>query len=108
MAILKGTAHIWGVDTHTGMTVSSYTITTKPAIDEVVLDEQGRQIHLRMDDIVSEISLEGFLPTLSGVPSIGDSFTYKTVPYIIKDVELRGEAKGFTKLSIKGTKYEQF
>ena len=107
-AITKGVAHLFGVNSYSGITVTSYSISQKPGVDETVLDEQGRTIAVHMDDITKELSLEGYIPTSGGSePSIGDQITYKGVSWIVKDVELRGEAKGFTKLSIKGVKYEQ-
>lgn len=107
-AITKGVAHIFGVDSSTGMTVTSYSISKKPGVDEVVLDEQGRTISVHMDDFTTELSLEGFLPTSGGYSGeIGDTITYRSITYIVKEIERRGEAKGFTKVSIKGVKYEQ-
>jgi hypothetical protein len=107
-AITKGTAHVFGVDGKAGITVSSYSVSEKPGVDEVVLDEQGRTIAMHMDDMTKELSLEGFVPVGGSYePAIGDTLTYRSVSWIIKEVERRGEAKGFTKLSLKGVKYEQ-
>lgn len=107
-AITKGQAHVFGVDSYSGITVTSYSISTKPGVDEVVMDEQGRTIAVHMDDITKELSLEGFIPTGGGSePDIGDQLTYRSTSWIVKEYERRGEAKGFTKVSIKAIKYEQ-
>jgi hypothetical protein len=109
MAISKGTAHIFGVDTYAGLTVTSFTLTKKPALEETVTDENGVTIHLRMDDVQTEVTIEGFIPG-SGAPTftIGNSLAYKGVAAILKETEHRGEAKGFQKFSLKGTAYQEF
>lgn len=107
--INKGTAYVFGVDTITGtcaITVTSYTITEKPAVEETVIDELGRTVHIRMDDNTKELSLEGFVPTTGSIiPTYGTVISYRSINWLVKETERRGEAKGFTKLSVKATAY---
>lgn len=107
--INKGTAYVFGVDTITGtcaITVTSYTITSKPAVEETVIDELGRTVHIRMDDEQKELSLEGFIPTTGAIiPAFGTVISYRSINWLVKESERRGEAKGFTKLALKATSY---
>lgn len=108
--ISKGTAHVFGADAISDakctITVTSFSISTKPGVRETVTDEQGRTIHIRMDDFIKELSLEGFLPSDTGViPVPGDVITYRTISWLVEEVERRGESKAFTKISVKAINF---
>jgi len=103
-----GTAYAWGVDATSAVpiTVTSYSVTEKFGIEAFVEDENGKRVAMRLDDREFELSLEGTLKDSGSINEIGTNISYKGRTFIIKEVENRGEAKGFTKLSIKGSAYE--
>jgi hypothetical protein len=103
-----GTAYIWGVDPTSAVpiTVTSFSLTEKFGIEAFVEDENGKRVAMRLDDKEFELSLEGTLKATGSLNELGTNITYKGRTYIIKEVEHRGEAKGFQKVSIKGSAYE--
>lgn len=110
--ISKGIAHVFGADSIADakctVTVTSFSISTKPGVRETITDEQGRTIHIRLDDFIKELSLEGFLPTDTGVvPVPGDVISYRSISWLVEEVERRGESKSFTKISVKATNFPQ-
>jgi hypothetical protein len=108
-AITKGgTAYAWGVDATSAVPISvtSYSISEKFGIEAFVEDENGKRVAMRLDDKEFELSLEGTLKESGSINDLGSNIAYKGRTYIIKEIENRGEAKGFTKLAIKASSYE--
>lgn len=105
----SGVAHIFGLNGTgaTVFTVQSDDISKKPNIDVEVKDETGRVITNRLDDLFTEISVEGIILTSATIPSIGDTFSYGAVNYIIKEVTNRGTNQDFRKLGIRAVKYQE-
>jgi hypothetical protein len=102
-----GTAHVWGLyDTASFVTLQSDDIATKPAIDVEVMNETGVVITDRLDDLRYETSLSGVLKTGATVPAIGQTLTYNTISYIIKQVDDAGTNNGFRKVTLKLVKYQ--
>lgn len=105
----KGIAHIFGLRGTGGtvFTVQSDDITNRPALDVEVKDETGRVITNRLDDLRIEINVEGILLSTATLPSIGNTFSYNAVNYIIKEVTDRGTNQDFRKLGIRAVKYQE-
>lgn len=105
-----GTAYAWGVDATATIPISvtSFSISEKFGVEAFVEDENGVRKAMRLDDPEYELSLEGTLKTSGTVPEIGTNITYRTHTFIIKEIETRGEAKGYTKIAVKGSKYSGF
>ena len=103
-----GTAYIWGVDPTSAVpiTVTSFSLTEKFGIEAFVEDENGKRVAMRLDDKEFELSLEGTLKASGSLNELGTTLSYKGRTYIVKEVEHRGEAKGFQKVSVKGSAYE--
>lgn len=108
--VVKGTAHIHGINgTVTGLTVQSYTVTKSWANADEVVDKSGMVIAVRYSDERTALSVEGLVPT-SYSAAIGDnlSFTGNGIAFSgwITQIEERGEAKGFMRISVTGVDYE--
>lgn len=103
-----GTPHQFGLyDTVAFVTLQSDDISTKPALDVEVMDEQGRVITDRLDDLRYETSLSGVLKTSATIPSVGQTLTYDSISYIIKNVDDAGTNNGFRKVTLKLVKYQE-
>lgn len=111
-AVVKGTAHVYSFTTGqvANLTVQSYTITRSFELDDKVSGEHGRTITHRLDGRVNEISVEGVLQTSSFSVSIGDNFSFSgneiTFSGVVTRVEDRGQAKGFSLISLSATQHE--
>ena len=108
--VVKGTAHIHGINgTVTGLTVQSYTVSKSFANADEVTDKDGMVIAVRYYDERTNLTVEGLVPT-SYSASIGDalSFTGNGIAFSgwITQIEERGEAKGFMRISVTGVDYE--
>jgi hypothetical protein len=105
----NGTAHIFGLNGTGGsvFTVQSDDISKKPNIDVEVKDETGRVITNRLDDLFTEINVEGVLLIADPTAVVGGTLAYGGVNYIIKEVMNRGTNQDFRKLSIRAVKYQQ-
>ena len=107
----KGTAHIYGINgTVTGLTVQSYTVTTSWANADEVTNSVGEVIAVRYSDKRTNLTVEGLVPTTYG-GAIGDtlSFTGNGIAFTgghITQIEERGEAKGFMRVSITAVDFE--
>ena len=104
-AVTKGTAHVYGISgTVSNITVQSYTVTPSFELDDKVAGEHGRTITHRQDGRTNEISLEGVLQSNSFSLAIGDrlQFTGNEITFdgVITRLEDRGQAKGFSLISI--------
>jgi hypothetical protein len=110
-AVTKGTAHVYGITgTVTNLTVQSYTISRSFELDDKVAGEHGRTITHRMDGRTNEISIEGVLQSNSFALAIGDrvQFTGNEISFdgAITRIEDRGQAKGFSLISISAVSFE--
>lgn len=103
-----GVSHVFGLyDTANFVTLQSDDISKKPALDVEVMDETGRVITDRLDDLRIETSISGVLLTGASIPAIGQTLTYDSVSYIIKDVGDSGTNNGFRKVTLKLVKYQE-
>ena len=110
-AVTKGTAHVYGVSgTVTKLTVQSYTVTRSFELDDKVAGEHGRTITHRMDGRTNEISVEGVLQDNGFSIAIGDRFQFTgneiTFDGAVTRIEDRGQAKGFSLISLSAVSFE--
>jgi hypothetical protein len=108
--VVKGTAHVHGINgSVTGLTVQSYTVSRSFANADEVVDKDGLVIGVRYYDERTNLTVEGLVPT-SYSAAIGDglSFTGNGIAFSghITNIEERGEAKGFMRISVTGIDYE--
>lgn len=108
--VFKGTAHIHGINgTVTGLTVQSYTVSRSFANADEVVDRDGMVIAVRYYDERTNLNVEGLVPS-SYTANLGDdlSFTGNGIEFEghITQIEERGEAKGFMRISVTGVDYE--
>lgn len=108
--VVKGTAHIYGIaGTVTGLTVQSYTVSDSFANADEVVGSDGVVKCVRYSDKRTSLSVEGLVPTGYSA-AIGDalSFTGNGLAFSgwITQIEERGEAKGFMRISVTGIDYE--
>lgn len=107
----KGTAHIYGINgTVTGLTVQSYTVTSSWANADEVTNAQGEVIAIRYSDKRTNLTVEGLVPVSYGA-AIGDALTFtgNGIAFTgghITQIEERGEAKGFMRISVTAVKFE--
>lgn len=107
----KGTAHIYGIaGTVTGLTVQSYTTSSSWANADEVTNSVGEVIAVRYSDKRVNLTVEGLVPT-TYTGALGDqlSFTGNGVAFTgghITQIEERGEAKGFMRVSITAVDFE--
>ena len=102
-----GITHTFGVySTESFITLQSDDLTQRQALDVEVMDETGRVITNRLDDLRKETTISGVLKASATIPSVGDQLTYNSVQYIIKDVTDNGTNNGFRKVSCKLVKYQ--
>ena len=105
MAIDYGVAHFYGLyGTVTYATLQSDSLSQSFKIDVEVMDEEGRVITDRLDDLFQEITLEGVLKD-GTTPEIGTQFTYLGIHWSLKSLEDKGTNKDFRKVTVKGVKY---
>ena len=103
-----GVPHVFGLyDTANFLTLQSDDIGEKPALDVEVMDETGRVITDRLDDLRLDSSISGVLKTGASKPTIGQQFDYNGVNYIIKDIGDSGTNNGFRKVTMKLVKYQE-
>ena len=102
-----GTSHTFGVySTESFITIQSDDLTQRQALDVEVMDESGRVITNRLDDLRKETTISGVLKDGGTIPSVGNQLTYNGVQYIIKDVTDNGTNNGFRKVTCKLVKYQ--
>jgi len=108
LPVTFGVSHKFALyDTVSFVTLQSDDISTKPALDVEVMDETGRVITDRLDDLRYESSLSGVLKTGASVPEIGQTLAYNAITYIIKQVDDAGTNNGFRKVTLKLVKYQE-
>ena len=110
-AVTKGTAHTYGISgTVSNITVQSYTVSRSFELDDKVAGEHGRTITHRVDGRSNELSLEGVLQSSSFAIAIGDrlQFTGNEITFdgMVTRIEDRGQAKGFSLVSISAVSFE--
>ena len=110
-AVSKGTAHVYGITgTVSNITVQSYTVSHSFELDDKVAGEHGRTITHRVDGRTNEISIEGVLQSSTFSVTIGDrlQFAGNEIAFdgLVTRVEDRGQAKGFSLISISAVSYE--
>ena len=110
-AVSKGTAHVYGISgSVTNLTVQSYTVTRSFENDDKVAGEHGRTITHRLDGRTNEISIEGVLQSASFSIAIGDTLTFSgneiSFSGVVTRIEDRGQAKGFSLISLSAVSYE--
>lgn len=110
-AVTKGTAHVYGISgTVSNITVQSYTVSRSFELDDKVAGEHGRTITHRVDGRSNELSLEGVLQSNSFAIAIGDrlQFTGNEITFdgMVTRIEDRGQAKGFSLVSISAVSFE--
>ena len=110
-AVTKGTAHVYGISgTVSNITVQSYTVSRSFELDDKVAGEHGRTITHRVDGRSNELSLEGVLQSSSFAIAIGDrlQFTGNEITFdgMVTRIEDRGQAKGFSLVSISAVSFE--
>jgi hypothetical protein len=107
----KGTAHIYGINgTVTGLTVQSYTVSSSWANADEVTNSVGEVIAVRYSDKRTNLTVEGLVPTSYGA-AIGDALTFtgNGIAFTgghITQIEERGEAKGFMRISVTAVDFE--
>jgi len=103
-----GVAHTYGLYDISGfVTLQSDDIAKRPALDVEVMDETGRVITDRLDDIRIETSISGVLKASASIPLAGQQLTYDEIQYIIKDVTDSGTNNNFRKVTLKLVKYQE-
>ncbi|CAB5217885.1 hypothetical protein UFOVP201_29 [uncultured Caudovirales phage] len=103
-----GVAHKFAVySTVDFVTLQTDNLNRKPALDVEIMDETGRVITDRLDDVRSETSISGVLKTGGTIPTVMDRFTYDGLSYIIKDVTDDGQNNAFRKVTLKLVKYQE-
>lgn len=106
----QGTAHIYGVaGTVTGLTVQSYTVSTTYGNADEVTDATGKVITVRYSDVRHNLSVEGLVPSsYTGAIGSAMTFTGNGIAFAghITQIEERGEAKGFMRISVTAVQYE--
>lgn len=110
-AVSKGTAHVYGISgTVSNITVQSYTVSRSFELDDKVAGEHGRTITHRVDGRTNEISIEGVLQSNSFALAIGDrlQFSGNEIAFdgMVTRIEDRGQAKGFSLISISAVSFE--
>ena len=107
----QGTAHIYGTaGTVTGLTVQSYTTSISYGNADEVTNALGEVIAVRYSDERKNLTVEGLVPTSYAV-TIGTKIDFTGNGYAfsghITQIEERGEAKGFMRISVTAAQYEK-
>lgn len=92
---------VFGSPAVTGYIVQSNSVSTKPAVIAEVMDENGKRVHARYDDVTSEVSFDAIFQGAS-LPAAGGTFTVDGITYEVQSIDVKRENKGFKTVSIKG------
>lgn len=92
---------VFGSPALTGYIVQSNSVSSKPAVVAEVMDENGKRVHVRYDDVTSEVSFDAIFQGAS-IPAAGATFAVDGVTYEVLSVDVKRENKGFKTVSIKG------
>lgn len=119
-AVVIGTALIYGIaDDVTAMAVQSYSCDSSFNSDVTAQDKDGITITHRLDDRMSDLTVEGIL-SAAGIPELGSTIEFTlnadsaypegaaTASYsgTITKVSEKGTSKGFATVSITAKAYE--
>lgn len=107
--VTHGTILSYGLEdiSVTGILIDSYKRDAKFANVDEVMNQMGQVAGLRMSDYRVEISVSGrVLADSAPTVMVGSTFACNGDTGIITDLGLSGEAKGFAKLDIKVTAYQ--
>lgn len=119
-AVTIGTALIYGIAGDvTAMVVQSYSCDSSFNLDITAQDKEGKTITHRLDDRMSDLTVEGILET-SSIPQLGDTIEFTlnaasaypvgsaSATYVgdIIKVSEKGSSKGFATVSITAKAYE--
>lgn len=95
----------WGTPTSTGFVVTSVTNNQTTNVAAEVIDENGRRVCARYDDVVQTVTFEA-LVTTGSAPDPGEVFTNGGVDYECLSVEVKRVNNDFQRLTIVGKKTE--
>ena len=119
-AITKGTTCVYGIaGTVANLFVQSYSLSASFNNEATVVNESGLTVTHRLDDVKTEITIEGVAKT-SSIPALGAtlSFTVNTQSAypagtsstsftgIVTKVDDKGSSKGFSSVSVTAIDYE--
>lgn len=118
-SVTKGTTCLYGIGgTVSNMYVQSYSISSSFNADATVVDEGGLTVTHRVDDRMSEITVEGIVKT-SDAPNLGDKLTFTvktdsaygasgstTFNGLITKVDEKGGSSEFVKVTVTAKSYE--
>lgn len=97
-----GVAHLYGVSGRiTNATVLSFTNDETHLQEDTTIDEDGRKIEDRFDDVANEATIVIRMRAAYTKPAIGTILVYDTVSYIITSISRAEEVKGYRTLTIK-------
>lgn len=119
-AVVVGTALIYGIaDDVTAMAIQSYSCDSSFNSDNTAQDKDGITITHRLDDRMSDLTVEGIIET-AGIPDLGDTLAFtlnansaypegsatSTYYGTIVKISERGSSKGFATISLTVKAYE--
>lgn len=97
-----GVAHLYGVVGRiTNATVLSFNNDESFLQEDTTIDEDGRKIEDRMDDISNDATIVIRMRATYVKPDIGTLLTYDSILYIIRSISHSEEAKGYRTLTLK-------
>lgn len=111
---LKGTAIIYGTNAFAGIVVTSFDAESAFENKDTAQNETGETISVRHSSGVVNVTIEGFVKE-TGFTAVqpGNMISYNcgevasSLSNILLDsVTIRGEQKGWRRVSLKGTAYE--
>lgn len=88
----------------TGYTVQGYTKNISKGLTIEVFDETGKRVGVKYDDTTKEISIEALF--IEDIPTVGGTFSYDGELWECLSVELKGNNKSSTVVTIKGKNSE--
>lgn len=98
-AIVKGTAHVWGIEAGTGAvtnaTVLSFSLDKEHQNQAQTVDEIGNEIERRYDDLAKTGSITLRIRTGYTEATAASTLAYDGVTYIIESVGRAEESQGF-------------
>lgn len=100
-AIVKGTAHVYGVaGTVTNATVTAFSRDKTTANNAQTENATGNVIERRYDDITTDATITIRVRTGYSEPAIGDTLTYDSIKYIVEKVSEKQQQKGFSEFTL--------
>ena len=106
-ATILGTAHLYGVTgTQTNATVLSFRDKQSCKNTSETLDENGKEIERRYDDLQTEATLVVRTRSSYSRPTPGSTLVYDSVTYEVVDTEKNTVQKGFREVTLNVKKSE--